>query len=153
MQPAEQAKPIEINGSHLEGGGSILRLATALSTITQKPIRIENIRAGRCNPGMQEQHLQSVKALARLCNAETKGLVLGSKELEFTPGKITKKQLRVEIKTAGSIALVLQTLMLPCFPAGHNIQIRIIGGGSFGKWSPNLHYLQEVLFPTLRKLG
>lgn len=144
---------IQIDGSHGEGGGSILRWGCALSAVTGKAIKIEKIREGRCNPGMQEQHVQAVKVVARLCNAQTRGLEKGSKELEFIPGKITKKQLKVEIKTAGSVGLVLQALMLPCFFAQHPISVRIIGGGSFGKWAPNLHYFQEVLFPMLRKLG
>ena len=144
---------IHIDGSHGEGGGGILRLATALSTITQKPIIIEKIREGRCNPGMQEQHLQAVKAVARLCNAQTMGLEKGSRQLEFIPGMITKKQLKVEIKTAGSVGLVLQAVMLPCFFAQHPVSVRILGGGSFGKWAPNLCYFQGVLFPVLRKLG
>ena len=144
---------IHLDGSHLEGGGSILRLGCALSAVTGKPIKIGNIRAGRCNPGMQEQHLQAVKAVARLCNAEVKGLEKGSRELEFIPGKITKKHLKVEIKTAGSVGLVLQAVMMPCFFASHPVSVRIIGGGSFGKWAPNLHYFQNVLFPMLRKLG
>lgn len=144
---------LHLDGSHLEGGGGILRLGCALAAVTGKAIRIEKIREGRCNPGMQEQHVQAVKAVARLCNAQTRGLEKGSRALEFIPGKITKKQLRVEIKTAGSVGLVLQAIMLPCFLAGHPVAVRIIGGGSFGKWAPNLHYFQEVLFPALRKLG
>ena len=144
---------IHIQGDFGEGGGSILRQACGLSAITGKAIRITKIRDGRCNPGMQEQHLQAVKAVARLCNAETKGLELGSKELEFIPGKITKKQLKVEIKTAGSVGLVIQALLLPCFFSKHNIQVRVKGGGSFGKWSPNLLYFENVLFPVLKKIG
>ena len=139
---------IEIDGSHLEGGGSILRLGTALSTITQKPIKITKNREGRCNPGMQEQHLQAVKSLARLCNAETKGLEIGSKSLEFIPNKITKKQLNVEIKTAGSVGLVIQNLLLPCFFAGHQINVRIEGGGSFGKWALICIILKMSYFPV-----
>ena len=144
---------IEISGDYGEGGGSILRLGCALAALTGKAIKINKIREGRANPGMQEQHLQAVKAVARLCNAETKGLELGSRELEFIPGKISKKQLKVEIRTAGSVGLVLQALMLPCFFSGHNVKIRIIGGGSFGKYAPNLYYFQNVLFPALKKLG
>ncbi|NIR61713.1 MAG: RNA 3'-phosphate cyclase, partial [Gammaproteobacteria bacterium] len=33
-----------IDGAHGEGGGQILRTAVTLSVITQRPIRIENIR-------------------------------------------------------------------------------------------------------------
>lgn len=144
---------IDISGDYGEGGGSILRQACGLAAVTGKAIKISKIRAGRCNPGLQEQHLQAVKAVARLCNAETKGLELGSTEIEFIPGKITKKQLKVEIRTAGSVGLVIQALLLPCFFAKHNIQVRVKGGGSFGKWSPNLLYFDNVLFPTLNKLG
>jgi hypothetical protein len=42
---------IEIDGSLLEGGGQILRNASALSAILQLPIRVNKIRAGRSKPG------------------------------------------------------------------------------------------------------
>ncbi|NJN97302.1 MAG: hypothetical protein HC875_26075 [Anaerolineales bacterium] len=45
-----------INGAFGEGGGQILRTSLALSTILRRPIRIENIRAGRKNPGLAAQH-------------------------------------------------------------------------------------------------
>lgn len=45
-----------INGSILEGGGQILRNSVSLAALLQKPIRIENIRAGRSQPGLKNQH-------------------------------------------------------------------------------------------------
>ncbi|MCA9180835.1 MAG: hypothetical protein KDA51_05260, partial [Planctomycetales bacterium] len=38
---------IEIDGSHGEGGGQVLRTSLALSVVTGKPFRLFNIRAGR----------------------------------------------------------------------------------------------------------
>ena len=40
-------KMIELDGSHGEGGGQILRTALALSMCTGTPLRIEHIRANR----------------------------------------------------------------------------------------------------------
>ncbi len=49
---------LSIDGSQGEGGGQILRTSLALSMITGKPFRIENIRAGREKPGLLRQHLK-----------------------------------------------------------------------------------------------
>ncbi|MDO9046026.1 MAG: RNA 3'-terminal phosphate cyclase [Methanobacteriaceae archaeon] len=43
---------IEIDGSLGEGGGSIVRISTALSALTSKPIHIFNIRAKRTKMGL-----------------------------------------------------------------------------------------------------
>ena len=53
---------IELDGSHGEGGGQILRTALALSLITGQPFRIDNIRAKRPKPGLMRQHLACVQA-------------------------------------------------------------------------------------------
>ena len=42
----------EIDGSFMEGGGQILRIATALSVLLNKPIKISKIRAGRKDGGV-----------------------------------------------------------------------------------------------------
>ncbi len=144
---------IEISGDIHEGGGSVIRVACALSALTKKPVRINKIRENRAKKGLMEQHYQSIKSLAKLCNAKTKGVELGSREIEFIPNEITKKQLNIQIRTAGSACLVLQSLMLPSLFLKHNMQIRIKGGATFNEKAPNIFYFTDVLFPALRSLG
>src|SRR3954464_15435583 len=57
---------IEIDGSHGEGGGQMLRSSLALSIVTGEAFRIVNIRANRDKPGLRRQHLTAVRAAARI---------------------------------------------------------------------------------------
>ncbi|RKX55385.1 MAG: RNA 3'-phosphate cyclase, partial [Thermodesulfobacteriota bacterium] len=142
-----------MQGDYGEGGGAIVRLSAALSALTGKPVKITNIRAKRCSPGLREQHKRGILAVAELCNAETKNVEVGSTEIEFIPGKIKKNAVHVNIGTAGSVGLVLQALLLPCFKADKEVRIEIKGGGTLGLWSPNVLYTKHVLFPMIEKLG
>ncbi len=71
---------IEIDGSIGEGGGQVLRTALALSTLTQQPFHIYNIRKNRPQPGLKAQHLTAVEALKQLCNAGVGDVHVGSTE-------------------------------------------------------------------------
>ncbi|MBI2507758.1 RNA 3'-phosphate cyclase [Candidatus Woesearchaeota archaeon] len=141
---------LEIKGDYLEGGGQIIRTALALSLITQKPFTIVDIRKGRKEPGLKEQHLQTVRAAAGLCNAKVEGDRLYSAELSFIPRKITNTNLEINISTAGSTALVLQSLLIAC--THHNLNIHIKGGGTFNLKAPSLIYIKKVLLPLLEKM-
>jgi len=144
---------IEIDGSYLEGGGQIVRTATSLSAITQKPCRIFNIRANRPNPGLQAQHLYGLRALAKLCNAELKGDKLGSKEIVFIPKKLKGGEVEVKIPTAGSTGLVFQILSLPSAFCEKEVHIKITGGATYGKFAPPMDYIELVLLRILEKMG
>ncbi len=74
-----------IDGSHGEGGGQVLRTCLALSAITGRPVRIENIRAGRRKPGLRPQHLTGVRAAAKICAAKAEGAKLNAQVLTFVP--------------------------------------------------------------------
>ena len=50
-------QPVELDGSHGEGGGQIVRSALTLSMLTGRPCRIHQLRAQRQRPGLQPQHL------------------------------------------------------------------------------------------------
>ncbi len=133
---------IQINGS--EAGGQILRTACALSALTSKPFKITNIRGAKPEPGLKTQHIEGVKAVAQLCNAEVTGLELGSTELEFIPGKLECKDIDVNISTAGSIGLVLQSLSIIAPGITDHIHVRFNGGGTWNRWAPPVLYLEKV---------
>ena len=104
---------IEIDGAFGEGGGQILRTTLALSMISQTPVRIFNIRAGRDKPGLRKQHLCAVNAARELCNATLTGGDLGSSEILFWPQSIRPGNFSFQIGTAGSCTLVAQTVLIP----------------------------------------
>src|SRR4030042_3703368 len=105
-------KLVDIDGSVMEGGGSIVRLSSALSILTGKPVRIYNIRKGREQPGLRTQHLRGLEAAANLCGGRLEGARIGAAEVFFYPGKITEKHIDIAIDTAGSTGLVLQSLFI-----------------------------------------
>ena len=144
---------LNIDGSHGEGGGQIVRSAVALSVAFKKEIRITNIRAGRKQPGLKMQHLYALRALQEFTSAKVRGLELGSTELEFSPRKWSRKEVVVRIPTAGSIGLVLQALVPALITAPFPAIVRFQGGATCGKWSPPLDFITNVLFPDLRLFG
>ena len=143
---------IKIDGSYLEGGGQIARTALALSTITQKPFEIYDIRKGRKDSGLKNQHLYCVKALKELCSAVAEGDELGSTTLKYYPKKIIAKNLNIDIETAGSITLLLQALLLPSMFVSKPITITI-AGGTDTKWSMPFDYFNNVLLPQLQRFA
>lgn len=60
--------PVCIEGSQLEGGGQVVRVAMACSAVNRRTTTVTNVRAGRPNPGLGAQHLAGVELLAALCD-------------------------------------------------------------------------------------
>src|ERR1700682_2940952 len=98
---------LELDGSYGEGGGQILRSSLALSLLTGRPFHLRNVRAGRAKPGLQPQHLMSVRAAASIGQAEVRGATLRSTDLVFEPGPIVPGDYHFPIGTAGATGLVL----------------------------------------------
>jgi RNA 3'-terminal phosphate cyclase (ATP) len=144
---------IEIDGSQKSGSGTILRLAIALATIQGQPLHITNIRQNRPKAGLKPQHLEAVLTAAKLCQAETKGAVLGSRELWFTPHAVRGGEFMAQIGTAGSIPMLVMTVLPICLCSRKSIRLQIRQGGTDAKYAPTLNYLWNVLFPVLGKMG
>ncbi len=155
---------IKIDGSIGEAGGQILRTAVALSAVTKKPCHVFNIREGRPKPGLAAQHLLGIQALAQLCNGRLEGDYLGSKEIKFYPGptgmpsasygasETKERDLRVKIETAGSITLVLQTLIPPSLFTYSPVKITFNGGATDTFFSPTIDHFRFAFLRTLSKM-
>ncbi|MBU0702535.1 MAG: RNA 3'-phosphate cyclase, partial [Chloroflexi bacterium] len=109
-----------IDGSHGEGGGQVLSTSLTLAVLTGRPVRIERIRAGRKKPGLRPQHLTSARAVGAVCDARLEGDEPGSQTLTFIPGGPPRPGEYVfdvaeaaRGGSAGSVGLVLQTVLLP----------------------------------------
>ncbi len=143
---------ILIDGSFGEGGGQILRSALTLSSITQKPFRIINIRANRKKPGLQPQHLVACHSVRKVCRGKLAGAELLSQELIFEPAEIIGGNYVFDITTAGSVVLVAQTLLPILLFAQKRSKIKILGGTHVMK-SPSYDYFERVFLPAVRQFG
>lgn len=143
---------IVIDGSEGEGGGQVLRTSLALSLITGKPFRIENLRAKRDKPGLLRQHLTAVHAAVQVGDAAVEGASLGSTALTFVPRALRAGDYSFAIGTAGSTMLVLQTVLLPLVLAGGSSTLEL-EGGTHNPSSPPFDFVERAFLPLLRRMG
>jgi RNA 3'-terminal phosphate cyclase (ATP) len=144
---------ILIDGSYGEGGGQILRTSLSLAAMTGQAVEVVNVRAGRTKPGLQPQHLTSVRAAAALCDAELQGDSVGSTRLLFRPQTPPRPdRYRFEIGTAGATTLVAQTVLLPLAHAAADAHVTV-AGGTHVPHAPPAEYLEAVYLPALRRAG
>jgi RNA 3'-terminal phosphate cyclase (ATP) len=135
---------LELDGSFGEGGGQILRTSLALSLLTGRAFHLRNVRAGRPKPGLQPQHLMSVRAAATIGQAQTRGASLGSSDLVFEPGAVRAGTYRFDVGTAGAVGLVLHTLYLPLTLRGQTPSELTLIGGTHVSTSPCFHFLDTT---------
>jgi RNA 3'-terminal phosphate cyclase (ATP) len=144
---------LEIDGGQKSGSGTILRLSIALAGVLGEPLHIYNIRQSRGQPGLRPQHLESVFTASKLCNAEMKGATLGSRELWFKPDGIVSGKVKAEIGTAGSIPMLLLTILPLCAYAKGAVSVQVVKGGTDVRHAPTINYLRYVLLPMLERMG
>jgi RNA 3'-terminal phosphate cyclase (ATP) len=143
---------IRIDGSEGEGGGQVLRTALALSALTGQPFEIANIRARRKKPGLMRQHLTAVQAASRVCSAQVQGDAVGSQALRFEPGPVQAGVYDFAIGTAGSVTLVLQTVLPPLL-AAEGVSRVTVEGGTHNPLAPPFDFLERSFLRLLGRMG
>lgn len=159
MAGTPEPELLVIDGSHGEGGGQILRTALTLAVLMRRPTRIDGIRAGRGQPGLRPQHLTAVRAAAAICEGELEGDELGSQTVLFVPGGPVRAGEYVfdvseaaEGGSAGSVGLIIQTVLLPLALAEGRSSLTV-HGGTHVAWAPSASYLEHVFLATLDRMG
>jgi RNA 3'-terminal phosphate cyclase (ATP) len=143
---------IEIDGSSGEGGGQVVRSSLTLAMSTALPIIIRNIRVRRSNPGLRAQHLAAVHAAAAICGARIEGAAIASRVLTFVPGALRAARYEIDVGTAGSTMLVLQTI-LPALSLCNAPSQILLRGGTHNPRAPTFEFIQYAYFPLLARLG
>ncbi len=145
---------LQIDGSFGEGGGSIVRISSGLACVKNIPVEINNIRFNRKNPGLRLQHLVGIKTLAKLTGGTTNDIDVGSTLVKFNPGSEWNTDISVQIRTAGNIGMLSQTVYNALYLAPHQkYQIHVNGGGTYGTHAAGSSYLSNVIFPIFKDLG
>ncbi|KAK3813576.1 MAG: RNA 3'-terminal phosphate cyclase/enolpyruvate transferase [Linnemannia elongata] len=114
---------VVLDGTTLEGGGQILRIAVCLSAITKIPLNITQIRGNRPRGGgLKYQHLTGVNWLAKASGVNIEGAEIKSTELRLSWDRDTDDEplddhrflslpKMIDIGSPGSVALVLQAIL------------------------------------------
>ncbi|XP_043193170.1 RNA 3'-terminal phosphate cyclase-like isoform X3 [Amphibalanus amphitrite] len=141
-----------IDGSIMEGGGQVLRMAVSLSCLLEKPIKITNIRGGRSKPGLKGQHLAGLRLVSEMCSGRLTGDAIDSTEITFRPGRVTGGSYSAETGTAGSVGLLLQ-VSLPCAMFASAPTRLTLRGGTNAAFAPQIDYTLNVFRPLLERFG
>ena len=149
---------IEIDGSHGEGGGALLRAALVMSTITQQPVKINQIRTSTRFPGLDIEDLTILKALAKMCSADYGSATPGSESLTYVPHHAPRKIEGVipsEKNDAGRGAnalVVLSTLLPVLCRTGAFVELSA-EGETYGRGSLSYDYFTRVTLHALRAMN
>jgi len=144
---------VRIDGSQGEGGGQILRTAISLSAITGKPVEVTGIRAKRLNPGLRPQHLTAIKIVGDLFHAKVENLQVGAEWVRFAPSdRFGGGSLKVDVGTAGSIPMILMTVVPAVSLSNNSLSIELVGGTDV-KASPTIDYVRHVVAGAYRNIG
>jgi RNA 3'-terminal phosphate cyclase (ATP) len=144
---------VVLDGSQGEGGGQILRTALTLSLLTGRPFRMVKIRANRDKPGLRPQHQKAVESAAVLGVARVTGGGVGAKELTFSPVAYASRDTTIDIGTAGSTGLVLQTLHLALALRSERSVTLTLTGGTFNPKAPAFPFLEATWCAYLKAFG
>ncbi|KAG0023387.1 hypothetical protein BGZ81_008151 [Podila clonocystis] len=158
---------MNLDGSHDEGGGQIVRNGASYSALLQLPLTIRNIRQKRPKPGLKNQHLAGIRLVNEITNGKLKGDELHSLQVVLRPSSLQPagSSFVADSTTAGAITLLMQVsfpVLLFCPPpssASSTISTKesqkqtvVLKGGTNVNFSPPIDYIIHVFNPLFTRL-
>jgi RNA 3'-terminal phosphate cyclase (ATP) len=120
--------------------------------VTGQGFEVTRIRTARTRPGLRPQDLAAVRAAALISGARVGGAFEGSPDLRFEPRAISPGEFRFEIGTAGSVTLILQTVLGPLATAASASRVEATGG-THVPGSPSFDYFARHYLSLATRLG
>ncbi len=143
---------VTVDGSYGEGGGQILRYSALYSLISGREAYVVKIRANRPNPGLRPQHYTLLRIMRDAFGGYVEGLKVGSTNVRMKFRSPRPVNGRFDIGTAGSISLLLQSLIPPLLNVDSPSEIEVVGGTDV-KWSPPISYMELVYSRLVEAFG
>jgi RNA 3'-terminal phosphate cyclase (ATP) len=150
--------PVLIDGSHGEGGGTLVRTCLVMSCLTQQALRLTRVRGGTKFPGLDFEDLVLLRALAKSCSAEVTGAEVGAETFSFLPTRRPRGlNQNLDLPEGGSdrnssVPVVLSALIPVLATTGTYSQISL-SGETYGNNTLSFDYFNRVTIPALLKLG
>eukprot|EP00928_Gymnodinium_smaydae_P037876 TRINITY_DN26239_c0_g2_i1.p1 TRINITY_DN26239_c0_g2~~TRINITY_DN26239_c0_g2_i1.p1 ORF type:complete len:809 (-),score=82.64 TRINITY_DN26239_c0_g2_i1:401-2827(-) len=154
---------LDVDGSLLEGGGQVLRVALSCAALLRKPLHIHSIRSGRSNPGLGAQHTAGAKLVADCCNGLLSPDTLnrgtfcpGVNTLRLWPSKrgVRGGTFVADTRSAGATTLLLQASLPCCLLGASDAEtLLVLRGGTNVLWSPPVDHTSLALLPLLHRMG
>src|ERR1044072_1573461 len=145
---ANLGSPILIDGSHGEGGGTLVRTCLAMSCLTQQPLRLDGVRSRTKFPGLDYEDLVLMRALGKSCEAEMLGAEVGTTSISFLP---TRRPIGLngsldlpddEALRRGASAPVVLNALLPVLARTGMYSNVSMSGETYGSRSLSFDYFQ-----------
>jgi RNA 3'-terminal phosphate cyclase (ATP) len=131
-----------------------LRSVVSLSAITGKTIEVINIRSKRQNSGVRPQYMFAIRKVASLFHTDMENLLFESDWIRFIPksDKFEESMIKIDVGVAGSIPMILQTVIPAISLSGKSLSIEITSGTNV-KMSLTTDYLQYIIMQAYREIG
>jgi RNA 3'-terminal phosphate cyclase (ATP) len=153
-----RAVVVEIDGTHGEGGGSVVRTALAMSSLTGQAVAIRNVRGGLRKPGVNSVDCAIATILGLATSAEISA-GLGDDVILFAPRKqLSPYRDRIDLNQLakgsqpGSAPLILQSVLAPLARAGGVSRVSC-RGGTHVPFAPTYDYIRMVTLQAMTQLG
>ena len=137
----------------------MLRTAIAVSTLTNQPVRIHDVRGAMRKPGLTAEDLTTVYAFADCCDAELDGAEIQSSEVKFRPragiGAI-RGEYDVQSHEKGRIpgnALVVLASLMPVIARAASYSRVTVHGETHGENTICFDAFQRLTLSAHRALG